>query len=266
MEGKGPAFISSFTLLTSSFFLHTSKHDLRRHHRRGGRRRPTHVNSTYAHDIKLAADVECQDLIYSILLDHFPKTRCIGEEGDSNNPGDPNAEYEWIVDPIDGTMNLAMGIPHFCVSIAAREAATQKMLLGVIYDPLRRELFTAQRGSGTYLNGVRMKVSTRTKLSEAVLAVGFAKTQESIDHCLELYKVYGNSARKLRAMGSAALDLAYVATGRLDAYIEQGVNLWDIAAGIVLVEEAGGVMETEITKSGAYRVCASSGCIDYPIK
>jgi myo-inositol-1(or 4)-monophosphatase len=199
-------------------------------------------------------------------LEHFPKTRCIGEEGDSNNPGDPNAEHEWIVDPIDGTMNLAMGIPHFCVSIAVREAKSQRILLGVIYDPLRRELFTAERGSGTYLNGVRMKVSTRTKLSEAVLAVGFAKSQESIDHCLKLYGYYGNAARKLRAMGSAALDLAYVATGRLDAYIEQGVNLWDIAAGVVLVEEAGGVMEYEPNKSGGIRVCAHSGRIEYPMK
>jgi len=225
-----------------------------------------HVNEASAHDIKLAADVECQALIYKILLDHFPKTRCIGEEGDSNNPGDPKAEIEWIVDPIDGTMNLAHGIPHFCVSIAAREAATQKILLGVIYDPIRHELFTAQRGSGTYLNGIRQKVSTRAKLSEAVLAVGFAKSQDSIDHCLKLYQLYGNAARKLRAMGSAALDLAYVASGRLDAYIEQGVNLWDIAAGIVLVEEAGGVVETEQKIKGKYRVCASSGRIDYPLK
>jgi myo-inositol-1(or 4)-monophosphatase len=225
-----------------------------------------HVNEALAHDIKLAADVECQALIYSILLDHFPKTRCIGEEGDSNNPGDPKAEVEWIVDPIDGTMNLAHNIPHFCVSIAAREAATQKILFGVIYDPMRHELFTAQRGSGAYLNGIRQKVSARGKLSEAVLAVGFAKSQDSIDHCLRLYQYYGNAARKLRAMGSAALDLAYVATGRLDAYIEQGVNLWDIAAGIVLVEEAGGVVETEVKKNGSYRVCAHSGRIDYPLK
>ena len=159
-----------------------------------------------------------------------------------------------------------MGIPHFCVSIAAREAKSKRILLGVIYDPLRNELFTAERGTGTYLNGIRQKVSTRAQLSEAVLAVGFAKSQESIDHCLELYALYGNAARKLRAMGSAALDLAYVATGRLDAYIEQGVNLWDIAAGIVLVEEAGGIVESEITKSGAYRVCASSGLIDFPMK
>ena len=105
-----------------------------------------------------------------------------------------------------------------------------------------------------------------TKLSEAVLAVGFAKSQESIDHCLKLYAVYGNEARKLRAMGSAALDLAYVATGRFDAYIEQGVNLWDIAAGVVLVEEAGGVMEYALNQSGGYKVCASSGKIEYPLK
>jgi myo-inositol-1(or 4)-monophosphatase len=227
---------------------------------------PLHVDEQLAHDIKLAADKECQKLIFQILLDHHPRTRCIGEEGDSDNPGDPQAEVEWIVDPIDGTMNLAHGIPHFCVSIAAREVASQKILLGVIYDPLRHELFTAERGSGTYLNGLRQKVSARGKLSEAVLAVGFAKSQESIDHCLKLYSYYGNQARKLRAMGSAALDLAYVAVGRMDAYIEQGVNLWDIAAGWVLVEEAGGVMEAERKPDGGYRVCAHSGRIEYPMK
>jgi myo-inositol-1(or 4)-monophosphatase len=224
------------------------------------------VTAQYAHDIKLAADVECQDLIYKILLEHFPKTRCIGEEGDSDNIGDPEAVVEWIVDPIDGTMNLSLGIPHFCVSIAAREVATQRIVLGVIYDPLRQELFTAERGSGTYLNGVKQRVSPRAKLSEAVLAVGFAKSQESIDHCLKLYAFYGNQARKLRAMGSAALDLAYVATGRLDAYIEQGVNLWDIAAGVVLVEEAGGFVEYETNPNGSIRVLGASGNIKYPLK
>ena len=224
------------------------------------------VTEQFAHDIKLQADKDCQDLIYNILLGHFPKTRCIGEEGDSDNVGDPQAEVEWIVDPIDGTMNLAHGIPHFCVSIAAREVKSERILLGVIYDPMRHELFTAERGSGTYLNGLRQKVSTRDKLSEAVLAVGFAKSQESIDHCLELYKIYGNKARKLRAMGSAALDLAYVATGRLDAYIEQGVNLWDVAAGVILIEEAGGVVDWERKPDGGYRVCAHSGRIEYPAR
>jgi myo-inositol-1(or 4)-monophosphatase len=219
------------------------------------------VNATYQHDIKLAADVECQELIFKILLDHFPKTRCMGEEGD--HPGDPNAEYEWIVDPIDGTMNLATGIPHFCVSIAAREVGSGRLLFGVIYDPMRNELFTAERGSGTYLNGVRQHVSTRDKLSDAILAVGFAKTEQTISHCLELYHYYGEKARKLRAMGSAALDLAYVAAGRMDAYIEQGVNLWDIAAGIVLIEEAGGVVKYELNGRGGYHVVASSGRIHF---
>jgi myo-inositol-1(or 4)-monophosphatase len=221
------------------------------------------VTEEFVHDIKIAADKECQDLIYSILLEQHPDTCCIGEEGDAGNAGAP---FEWIVDPIDGTMNLAHNIPHFCVSIAAREARTQRIVLGVIYDPLRNELFTAERGSGAWLNGTRVRVSTRDSLGQAVLAVGFAKTQESIDHCLKLYQVYGSKARKLRAMGSAALDLAYVAAGRLDAYIEQGVNLWDIAAGWVLVEEAGGVMETEQKVKGKYRVCASSGHIDFPVK
>jgi myo-inositol-1(or 4)-monophosphatase len=216
-----------------------------------------------AHDVKLVADKECQDLIYGILLRQHPDSACLGEEGDIGKPGAP---VEWIVDPIDGTMNLAHGIPHFCVSIAAREAATQKILLGVIYDPMRNELFTAERGSGAWLNGVPLRVSTRDSLGEAVVAVGFAKSKESIDHCMKLYQVYGHQAKKLRAMGSAALDLAYVAAGRLDAYIEQGVNLWDIAAGWVLVEEAGGVMETEQKVAGKFRVCASSGRIDYPVK
>jgi myo-inositol-1(or 4)-monophosphatase len=232
-------------------------------HAFGGKLR---VTEEFAHDIKIATDKECQDLIYSILLDLHPKTRCIGEEGDSGNLGDPKAEIEWIVDPIDGTMNFAHNIPHFCISIAAREAESRRILLGVVYDPLRRELFTAERGGGAWLNGVRQTVSTRATLGEAILAVGFAKGQDSIDHCLELYKFYGNQARKLRAMGSAALDLAYVAAARLDAYIEQGVNLWDIAAGVVLVEEAGGVAEIEIKAEEKYRVCAHSGRIHYPMK
>lgn len=215
------------------------------------------------HDVKLVADKECQDLIYEILLRQHPDSACIGEEGDLGKPGAP---VEWIVDPIDGTMNLAHGIPHFCVSIAARETATQRLLLGVIYDPMRDELFTAERGSGAWLNGAPIQVSKRNELSDAVVAVGFAKSKESIDHCLKLYEVYGHRAKKLRAMGSAALDLAYVAAGRLDAYIEQGVNLWDIAAGWVLVEEAGGVMETEQKVKGKYKVCASSGRIEYPLK
>lgn len=221
------------------------------------------VTEHFAHDIKIELDKKCQDLIYDIILKAHPDHVCIGEEGDSERKQGP---VEWIVDPIDGTMNLAHSIPHFCVSIAARESASQKILLGVIYDPIRHEMFTAEKGGGTFLNGVRQHVSPRDRLEDAVLAVGFAKSQDSIDHCLKLYTLYCNRAKKLRAMGSAALDLAYVACGRMDAYIEQGVNLWDIAAGIILVEEAGGVAEITRKPNGAYHVCAHSGKIEYPLK
>jgi myo-inositol-1(or 4)-monophosphatase len=187
----------------------------------------------------------------------------IGEEG---NAGNPEGDVEWIVDPIDGTVNYVMGIPHFCVSIAARERLTGKYLLGVIYDPMRDELFTAEYDSPTRLNGRTQTVSKRATVSEAIMAVGFAKSEESIEHCLSLYQYYGRKAKKLRAMGSAALDLAYVATGRLDAYIEQSVGLWDVAAGVILVEKAGGKADVTVRPDGRIKIAATNGIIDFPHK
>ncbi|MES2309399.1 MAG: inositol monophosphatase family protein [Verrucomicrobiota bacterium] len=223
--------------------------------------REVQVNESTVHDIKIQTDIDSQDLIYSIISKHHPDHRLIGEEGDSGNA---KGEVEWIVDPIDGTINFAMGIPHFCVSIAARKEG--KLLLGVIYDPIRNDLFTVEAGGPTYLNGRAVQVSSRNKLSDAIMAVGFAKTKESVDHCMALYNHYGHAAKKLRAMGSAALDLAYVSCGRLDAYIEQGVSLWDIAAGWIMVEQAGGKVEVEVKADGKYRLCASSGRIEYPLR
>ncbi len=221
------------------------------------------VKETFKHDVKIELDRQCQDLIEGIILAQHPSHAIIGEEG---NIGAENPEFEWIIDPIDGTMNFLHQIPHFCISIAVRDSKSQQMVVGVILDPVRLEWFTAQRGQGAWLNGRKLAVSARTELSDAVLAVGFAKSQESIDHCLKLYTYYGSHAKKMRAMGSAALDLAYVAAGRLDAYIEQGVNLWDIAAGWLLIEEAGGVMDAEVKPNGGYRVLAHSGKITFPLK
>jgi myo-inositol-1(or 4)-monophosphatase len=218
------------------------------------------INESTAHDLKIQVDVDCQELITSIVLDNFPDHKLLGEEG---NAGNPAAHIEWIVDPLDGTVNYAMGIPHFCVSIAARQNG--ETLFGVIYDPMREELFTAECARPTLLNGREQKVSTRDKLSDALLALGFAKNEESIDHCLKLYQHYGRSAKKLRAMGSAALDLAYVSCGRLDAYIEQGVSLWDIAAGVLLVQRGGGQVVLEQKPGGKFKVCASSGLISFPL-
>jgi myo-inositol-1(or 4)-monophosphatase len=225
--------------------------------------KPLVVNSTYEHDIKIELDVNCQEIISQIILKAGPNHSILGEEG---NSGSANPTVEWIVDPIDGTVNLFHEIPHFCISIAARDFATKEILAGIIHDPMRNEWFTAQRGQGAWLNGKQIYVSPRTELSQALLAVGFAKNADSIDHCLALYKYYGHAAKKLRAMGSAALDLAYVASGRMDAYIEQGVNLWDIAAGWILVEEAGGVMEVNVNPDGSLKVCGSSGRIEFPLK
>ncbi|HSI85445.1 MAG: inositol monophosphatase [Candidatus Methylacidiphilales bacterium] len=221
------------------------------------------INENSAHDIKIQADVDAQALISSMILGRYPDHALIGEEG---NAGNPDGHIQWIVDPIDGTVNYVMGIPHFCVSIAARERDTGKYLLGVIYDPMRDELFTAEHDSPTLLNGRPQTVSKRTSVSEALMAVGFAKSEESIEHCLSLYQYYGRKAKKLRAMGSAALDLAYVATGRLDAYIEQSVGLWDVAAGVILVEQAGGKAEVTVRPDTRIKIAATNGRIDFPLK
>ena len=200
--------------------------------------RPPEVNETHAHDIKLALDVEAQDVITRRLLGRFPDHALYGEEGIAGNE---RSEWQWIVDPIDGTVNYFSGIPHYCISIALRRGG--ELQLGVIYDPSRDELWETVKGGPSMLNGRAIRVSERTELGDAIISVGFAKSKATINAGLHLLPRYVERVRKCRMMGSAALDLAYVATGRLDAYIEQSVSLWDIAAGQLLVENAGGKIE-----------------------
>lgn len=220
---------------------------------------PLDVNEFHAHDIKLDLDVRAQQLITDQLLAAFPDHAIYGEEGIAGNQ---SSDHQWIVDPIDGTVNYFYSIPHFCISIALRVAG--EIVVGVIYDPQRDELWAVEKGSPATMNGKPIHVSTRTKLSDAVLSVGFSKTATTIAAGLPLLEKYVKRARKCRLMGSAALDLAYVACGRLDAYIEQSVSLWDVAAGKILVESAGGSFEmTERTDTpGKISVIASSGKID----
>ncbi|MBC7822212.1 MAG: inositol monophosphatase, partial [Planctomycetaceae bacterium] len=213
-------------------------------------------------DIKLELDVRSQELITKILLGRFPNHAIYGEEGLAGNQ---HSEFHWIVDPIDGTVNYFYGIPHFCISIALRHL--EEMIAGVIYDPIRNDLWQISKGGTPLLNGKPCVVSPRIKLADAILSVGFSKTKATIDSGLPLFEKLVYRARKCRLMGSAALDLAYVACGRLDAYIEQVVGLWDIAAGQLLVEAAGGTVA--VTNSVAipdkYSIIASSGKIDLTV-
>jgi len=221
------------------------------------------VNTFEAHDIKLALDVQSQELITGILLGQHPDHAIYGEEGIAGNQASP---FQWIVDPIDGTVNFFYGIPHFCISIALRKEG--KMILGVILDPMRNELWEVTADGPALLNGKPIHVSARTKLADAVLSVGFAKAKSTIDAGLPLFEKMVYRARKCRLMGSAALDLAYVATGRLDAYIESSVSLWDIAAGQLLVEVAGGKCETKPHPEHADKIAvlASNGVIDLNVE
>jgi myo-inositol-1(or 4)-monophosphatase len=200
--------------------------------------RPPVVNETQAHDIKLALDVEAQDVITRRLLGRFPDHALYGEEGIAGNQ---TSDWQWIVDPIDGTVNYFYGLPHYCISIALRRGG--ELQLGVIYDPSRDELWETVKGGPSILNGRTIRVSERAELADCVMSIGFAKSKATINAGLQLLPKYVERVRKCRMMGSAALDLAYVATGRLDAYIEQSVSLWDIAAGQLLVENAGGKIE-----------------------
>ncbi len=189
----------------------------------------------------------------------FPQHALYGEEG---IVGDQSADHQWVVDPLDGTVNFFYGIPHFCTSIALR--LHSEVIVGVIYDPMRDELWTAQKGKTPELNGRPMRVSERSEIGEAVISVGLSKTGVTIAAGLPLLQDMVHRARKCRLMGSAALDMAYVACGRFDAYIEQGISLWDIAAGFILVETAGGKVDMRPRQDmkDKYSIIASNGVID----
>ncbi len=168
-----------------------------------------------------------------------PEYAILGEEGGAQRGNRGHSRYTWVIDPLDGTSNYLHGIPHWCVSIALVENG--EPLHGVIFDPLRNELFTASRGSGAVLNDKRIRVSERRELSGAMLITGFPpRERERAPAQLDALRALLLEAEDVRRTGSAALDLAYVACGRADAYFEAGVKAWDIAAGSLLVREAGG--------------------------
>jgi myo-inositol-1(or 4)-monophosphatase len=226
------------------------------------------INSQSQHDIKLELDVRSQNLIERMLYRAFPEVGFLGEEG-----GESQAEYRWVVDPIDGTVNFSYEIPHSCVSIALQirrqksGARSQKQtdyetLVGVVYDPFCDELWTAIRGQPARLNGKIIRVSKRNKLKMAIVSIGFGKTKESIEATLPYLNELLRRVRKVRMMGAAALAMVYVASGRFDGYVEQHVRLWDIAAGGLILECAGGEFwNRPVEGEHAYRILANNGLL-----
>jgi len=165
----------------------------------------------------------------------YPTHAFLGEESGATGKG----PLVWVIDPLDGTHNYLRGIPHFCVSIALLDKG--EPVYGVIFDPLRDELYTASKGDGAYMNDRRLRVSKRENLDGAMIATGFPYRQrEHLGPQLDMTRAILGQAEDIRRTGSAALDLAYVAAGRLDGYFEIGLKPWDMAAGVLLVHEAGG--------------------------
>lgn len=213
------------------------------------------IEAASQHDLKLALDRELQHLIARTLDAECPGHALLAEEEDARPPAD--AATRWVVDPLDGTVNFAHGIPHAAVSIAfqARRAlvphappvASRRKpfddfvtLAGVIFDPFTGELWTGELGAPSKLNGANIRVSRRTRLAECIVALGFAKDRASLETMLPVFNTLVPRVRKMRLTGSAALALAYVAAGRFDAYLESGLRWWDIAAGGLIIEGAGG--------------------------
>jgi myo-inositol-1(or 4)-monophosphatase len=223
---------------------------------------PKKINQQSQHDIKLELDVRCQKLIEKILLRSFPQAAVLGEEGVS---GQPDAAWRWVVDPIDGTVNFTYGVPHACVSIALQQrlaSGEYRTVAGVVYDPFCDELWSAARGGPARLNGKMIHASRRNNLAEAIVAIGFSKSRESLDENLPVFNHLVRRVRKIRMMGAAALALTYVASGRFDAYIEAGVSLWDIAAGGLILECAGGEFwRRSVAGTSQYRMIANNGLL-----
>jgi myo-inositol-1(or 4)-monophosphatase len=194
------------------------------------------VKTKERNDFVSEVDRQAEDEIVQIIHAAYPDHAILGEEGGARQGRD---EYTWVIDPLDGTTNFLHGFPVFSVSIAIKHRG--KLEHGVIYDPLRNELYTASRGGGAQLNSRRLRVSPLKTLDGALIGTGFPFRE---GHNLDLYlKMFAAITRKtagVRRAGSAALDLAYVAAGRMDGFWELGLKEWDIAAGVLMIQEAGG--------------------------
>ncbi|WP_374335163.1 inositol monophosphatase family protein [Methyloversatilis sp.] len=204
------------------------------------------VSSKRQNDFVTEVDRAAEDAIIAILREAYPDHAILAEEsGESGS----TSEYRWIIDPLDGTTNFIHGTPQYAVSIGLEHRG--QMQSGVVFDPLRNEMFTASRGRGAFLNDRRIRVSRRAKLGEALLGTGFPyRVWDHVDAYLGMFKELMQKTAGLRRPGAAALDLAWVACGRFDGFFEIGLSPWDIAAGSLLVSEAGGLVGNLLGETG----------------
>ena len=181
-------------------------------------------------------DYQAEEAIIEVIQDHYPEHSILAEERGQQG----SHEYQWIIDPLDGTTNFMHGFPVFSVSIAV--AYKGQLEHGVVYDPLRQEIFSASRGQGAQLDGRKIRVSRRVNMQHSLIATGFpySKNMEHLEKYLAMLKSVITASSGSRRPGSAALDLCYLASGRVDGFWEIGLNIWDIAAGALLIKEAGG--------------------------
>ena len=191
------------------------------------------------HNLVTDYDNMTEEIIISFIKSHFPEHSFLAEESGTSGKEENEDGIKWIIDPLDGTVNFAHNIPMFAVSIAA--SYKNEILCGVIYHPLLHELFIAEKGKGAFLNGSALKVTDTKVLDHAIVATGFPyNVHENPLHCVDLFANLARMGTPLRRIGSAALDLAYLAAGRFDAFWEVSLKPWDYAAGMLMIKEAGG--------------------------
>lgn len=206
------------------------------------------VETKSPNDFVSEVDRAAEEAIIQVLREAYPNHGILAEESGESGP-EADTEYQWIIDPLDGTTNFLHGFPQYAISIAlARKGVVEQ---AVVFDPNRNELFTASKGAGAFLNDRRIRVSKRLKLQDALVGTGFPYRQfGNVDTYLAIFKELTQKTAGLRRPGAASLDLAYVAAGRLDAFWEFGLAPWDMAAGSLLISEAGGLISDLAGESG----------------
>jgi len=229
------------------------------------------VERELPHDLKLQLDRTSEEEILRVLRRSFPGHAVLSEERGFEPGREP---YLWIVDPLDGTVNYHHGIPFFCTSIACHAIADEACadsgsllpdgralgapILGIVYDPLRDELFAGTAGRGASLNRGPLLIPDARRLDEAVIALSFGAREDSIAYMSRVLPALTRSARKVRSFGSTALDMVQVAAGRIGAFVQMGTNLWDFAGAAVVVRAAGGVVDVKEYGPGRFRIIASA--------